>query len=223
MTVARVLTVNLAQPRPNPYKTTAITGIEKVPTDEPVWVRSPGPKHGGLGSGLVGDTIGDRRHHGGDDQAVYAYSREELDLWGGVLGRELPSGTFGENLTTTGLDVNGALVGERWRVGTDLELQVTEPRIPCSTFRGWMDETGWLRTFTVAAVPGAYLRVVSPGFVSAGDQVTVVHRPEHHVTMALVFRALTLEPELLPEILVAEDLTPETRAMAEAGETFSQS
>ena len=219
--VSTVLSVNLARVQPNPHKRgAAMTGIEKVPTSESVLVRAPGTKRDGLGSGLVGDTIGDHRHHGGDTQAVYAYAREDLDHWESVLGRTLPGGVFGENLTTTGLDVNGAVIGERWRIGA-LELQVTVPRIPCGTFRGWIAERGWLRTFTRAAIPGTYLSVVSPGQVRAGDSVMVVHRPGHGVTVAQVFRALTLEPELLPSILAADELEEEAKERARAGRIFS--
>lgn len=218
----RVLSVNLARVQPNPYKRGVDqTGIEKIPTSEPVLVRAPGTKRDGLGGGLVGDHVCDRENHGGDTQAVYAYAREDLDHWESVLGRTLPGGVFGENLTTTGVDVNGAVIGERWRIGDDLELAVTVPRIPCGTFRGWIAERGWLRTFTLAAMPGTYLSVVSPGQVRAGDQITIVHRPEHGVTVALVFRAITLEPGLLPSILAADELEDETRQMARAGKTFS--
>lgn len=163
----------------------------------------------------------DRANHGGDEQAVYAYPREELDYWERILGRELPSGAFGENLTTAGVDTSGALIGERWKIGDEVELQVTGPRIPCSTFRGWINEPGWLKTFTTAAIPGAYLRVITPGHVSTGDSLAVVHRPTHDVTVAMVFRALTVEPDLLPSILVATDLPPEARRMASQGRTFS--
>jgi MOSC domain-containing protein YiiM len=216
-----VQSLNLARVQPNPYKGLRITGIEKIGTPGPVEVRAPGPKKGGLGSGLVGDEIGDRRHHGGDDQAVYAYAREDLDAWQDRLGRELASGSFGENLTTLGLDVNDARIGERWRIGETLELQVTDPRIPCATFRGWIAERGWLKTFTAAAVPGAYLRVVTPGPALSGDPITVTHRPDHDVTVALVFRAITNQPELLPRLLAANDLPAGTREMAEQGKTFS--
>jgi len=219
---AYALSVNCARARPNPFKETEVTGIEKLPTTQPVQVRAPGTKADGLGSGLVGDTIGDRANHGGDEQAVYAYPREELDHWQEVLGRELPSGTFGENLTTTGLDISRALIGERWQIGDEVVLQVTCPRIPCSTFRGWINETGWLKTFTAAAIPGAYLSVVTPGFVRSGDLLEVVHRPGHDVTVATVFRALTLEPDLLPSILAAADLPSEARSMASQGRTFPQ-
>jgi MOSC domain-containing protein YiiM len=185
---ARIQSVNLAHVRPNPYKSASETGIDKRPVDGPVAVSAPGAKDGGAGSGLAGDFIGDRSAHGGDDQAVYAYAREDLDRWEQQLGRDLPSGSFGENLTTVGLDVNGARIGERWRIGDGLELEVTAPRVPCSTFRGWIDRQGWLREFTVAAVPGAYLRVVTPGEVRAGDVVVLSHRPAGAPTIADTFR-----------------------------------
>lgn len=216
-----VLSVNLARLRPNPDKReVAMTGIEKIPTSDSVLVRAPGSKSEGMGSGLVGDQVCDRVNHGGDTQAVYAYAREDLDQWESVLGRTLPGGVFGENLTTTGLDVSGAVIGERWRIGA-LELQVSVPRLPCGTFRAWIAERGWLRTFTLAAMPGTYLSVVSPGHVRAGDPLTVVHRPDHGVTVSQVFRALTLEPELLPSILAADELPDEAKEGARAGRTFS--
>ncbi len=220
--MSRVLSVNLARVQPNPHQRgEALTGIEKIPTSDPVLVRAPGTKRDGLGGGLVGDTVCDRRHHGGDTQAVYAYAREDLDHWESVLGRNLPGGVFGENLTTTGVDVNAAVIGERWRIGDELELAVTVPRIPCGTFRGWIAEQGWLRTFARAAMPGTYLSVVSSGQVRAGDPVTVLHRPAHGVTVAQVFRAVTLEPALLPSILAAEGLDEETKEMARQRRTFA--
>jgi MOSC domain-containing protein YiiM len=203
--MAVLLSVNVGVPRTNPWKTVAVTGIDKRPVRGPVAVCAPGPK--GTGAvGLAGDRVYDIAHHGGDDQAVYAYAREELDGWAGRLGRALPDGVFGENLTTTGLDVDGALVGEHWRVGPDLLLEVSCPRIPCGTFEGWMAEAGWMRTFIEVARPGAYLRVLEAGEIRAGDEVVVARRPDHDVTVSLVFRALTREPDLLPRLLVAEAL-----------------
>ena len=191
------------------------TGIHKVPTAQTVAVRAPGPMHGGLGSGLVGDVIGNHKVHGGDDQAVYAYAREDLDAWQTVLQRELTNGMFGENITTFGAEVSAALIGERWQVGGNgVVLEVSAPRIPCTTFAGAMGERGWIKTFTKAAKPGAYLRVLSPGTVQAGDAISVIHRPDHAVTVALVFRAETLEPELLPQILAADSLPEEAKEMA---------
>ncbi|WP_242583733.1 MOSC domain-containing protein [Streptomyces sp. MST-110588] len=190
------------------------TAIDKRPVPGPVAVTAPGPKGTGT-SGLAGDTVGDTRHHGGTDQAVYAYAREDLDRWERTLGRELPPGTFGENLTTDGLDVNGARIGERWRIGPRLVLEVTSPRIPCRTFQGWLGEPGWVRHFTRAAAPGAYLRVIEPGEIRPQDPIEILHRPAHDVTIALMFRALTTERALLPRLLEAGPaLHPEARASA---------
>ncbi|NUO56771.1 MAG: MOSC domain-containing protein [Hamadaea sp.] len=205
--MAYVISVNLGVARETDASEVGVTGIDKRPVAEPVYVRDPGPRDTGLGSGLTGDAVCDRRHHGGDIQAVYAYAREDLDWWSGELGRDLPGGCFGENLTTSGLDVTGALMGERWRVGDDLLLEVTDPRIPCGTFAAWMAERGWVKTFTQTARPGAYLRVLSPGTVRAGDSIEVVHRPDDGVTMGEAFRAVTLEPALLPRLLTADGVT----------------
>jgi MOSC domain-containing protein YiiM len=142
--------------------------------------------------GLTGDDQYDTRHHGGVEQAVYVYAGEDLDWWAAELGRDITPGQFGENVTARGLDVTGAVLGERWRVGTDgLVVEVTGPRIPCATFQGWMGEPQWVKRFTDHGAPGAYLRVVAEGSVGAGDQIEVLHRPAHGVTIgeALVLRA----------------------------------
>src|SRR5512142_150357 len=161
--MGRILSVNLAVPERNAAKPVGTTGINKRPVHGPVLVRSPGPKTIGMHSGLVGDQIFDVEHHGGDDQAVYAYAREDYGWWQERLDRPLPNGMFGENLTTADVDVNGAVIGERWRIGSTLVLQPTFGRIPCATFEAWMGEPGWVKRFTAANRPGAYLRVVEPG------------------------------------------------------------
>lgn len=210
----RVVSVNLAPRTAVSHHTGRPTGIDKVGVAGPVEIREPGSKRDGVGSGLVGDVIGDHRHHGGSDQAVYAYARESLSWWEQRLERELPDGHFGENLTTHGVDVDGALIGERWQIG-EVVLQVTAPRIPCATFRAHMGRVGWLKEFVAAARPGAYLRVVTGGMVRAGDQVQLVGRPRHGVSIALVFRALSTERELLPALLDAgPDLPEDIRHLA---------
>jgi MOSC domain-containing protein YiiM len=206
-----IISVNLAVPESSPAKRVGITGINKQPVDGPVAVRAPGPKTTGLHSGLVGDQIFDIEHHGGDDQAVYAYAREDYDWWAERLGRELPGGLFGENLTTTGVDVNGAVIGERWLIGSELVLQPTFGRIPCATFQHKMGEPQWLKTFIRENRPGAYLRVLEPGEVRAGDQVRVVDRPAHGVTIADAFRAYLAEPDLLPKLLEIDGLPADLR------------
>ena len=208
-----LLSLNIGKPRENPWKGLAATGIDKRPVHHSVAVTTPGPK--GTGAvGLAGDRAHDVKHHGGADQALYAYAREDLDTWQEQLGRRLDDGAcFGENLTTVGVDVNGALIGERWRIGTDVLLEVTCPRIPCVTFQGWLDEPGWLERFIEARRPGAYLRVIEEGSIRAGDPIEVVFRPEHDVTVALTFWAFTTEPELLPRLAVASALPEEAKAL----------
>lgn len=213
---ARVLSVNVGTARPSEHSDapSGLTAIDKRPADGPVTIAEPGPKGTG-GSGLAGDAIGDQRHHGGTYQAVYAFARETLDRWEGELGRELPNGSFGENLTTTGIDLDAALIGERWRIGSQVLLEVCSVRIPCRTFAGWLAERGWVRRFTRDASPGAYLRVIEPGEVRAGDTLDVVHRPSHDLTVRRYFQAVTLVPELRPRVIAAQEaLSPEEREKA---------
>ncbi len=167
------------------------SGIDKRPAGGRVAIRF---------AGVVGDFIGERAHHGGPDKAVYAYAEEDAGWWAAELGRSIGPGAFGENLTTYAVDVTGAVIGERWAVGTAL-LEVTKPRTPCTTFAGFWGLPDLIKRFTVRAAPGAYLRVLREGEVGAGDRVEVVERPAHAVTIGQVFRASTLEPELLPGLL----------------------
>lgn len=205
-----LLSVNVGRAKRVDYTDAAsgLTGIDKRPVDGPVRIECPGPNGVGA-SGVAGDAVCDLRFHGGADRAVYAFAREDLDRWERELGGPLPNGAFGENLTTSGLDVNGALIGERWRIGGTVVLEVTGGRIPCRTFQGHLaergvDAGGWVRRFTRAqAGPGALLRVIEPGEVRAGDPVEVLSRPDHDVTVALLHRAATTERELLPRTLVA--------------------
>jgi MOSC domain-containing protein YiiM len=212
MTSGRILSVNMAGAgRPTAGRRPGVTGIDKVPVDHPAEVRAPGPKTTGLHSGLIGDLIGDTHYHGGDDQAVYAYAREDYDWWEGELDRTLPGGYFGENLTTEGLDVNGAIIGEVWRIGERLELQATLFRIPCSTFQAKMGEPRWAKRFSQANRTGTYLRVVTPGAVRGGDPIEVLDRPAHGVTIAEAFRIYMHEPESLARLLEAPELPDELR------------
>jgi MOSC domain-containing protein YiiM len=208
----RLLSVNVGKPRDNPWMAADLTGIDKQPVDGPAMVTAPGPR--GTGEvGLAGDRVFNTRHHGGPDQAVYAYAREDLDTWESALKRPLHNGVFGENLTTSGVDVNAALIGERWHVGENVILEVSGFRVPCGTFQGWLEETGWITRFTQAARPGAYFRIIEEGRICAGDPIEVVSRPDHEVTVALAFRALTSEPDLLPRLLAAEALPEDIKAM----------
>ncbi|MGI8418970.1 MAG: MOSC domain-containing protein, partial [Nakamurella sp.] len=131
------------------------------------------------------------------------------------LGKALPNGAFGENLTTCGIDLTGAVAGETWLVGTELLLQLTVPRIPCRTFAGFLGERGWVRRFTETARTGTYLRVLRPGQVRAGDTIEVVDRPDHGVTMQTTFQALTTRSDLLPLLAVVDSLPDDARELVE--------
>ncbi|WP_205470898.1 MOSC domain-containing protein [Nocardioides sp. SYSU D00038] len=206
-----VLSVNVGLPREAAWAGIGRTSIDKTSLAGPVAVGE---------RGLAGDRVSDTRHHGGTDQAVYAFAREDLDWWAEQLGTEVRDGQFGENLTTGGIDVNEAEIGERWRVGTAL-LEVRLVRTPCHDFKVWMgrcgaDNTAWVRRFAEVARPGPYLKVLDPGVVRAGDDLTVVHQPGHGVTVSTMFRALTREPALLPRLLEVPGLAAKARARAEA-------
>lgn len=155
-------------------------------------------------AGLAGDTICDTHNHGGPDQAVYAYSRADLDFWSAELGAPVPPGGVGENLTLDGVDCSGAVLGERWRVG-GAELVVRGPRIPCSVFAGFRATPDLVKRFVTAGRPGAYLAVAVSGEVRAGDPVHVLDRPAHGVTVAEVMAAMTGDRELVARIVGAAD------------------
>ena len=152
--------------------------------------------------GLDGDVQVNRKYHGGEGQAVYAYAQEDADWWSAELDRALPPGRFGENLRTTGLDLTDAVLGERWRVGTAL-FEVTACRIPCANFERFWGVPRLVRRFTARGASGAYPRVLETGDVGAGDDVEVVARPDHGVTVGLLFRATTTQRRRLPEIAPA--------------------
>ena len=157
-----------------------MSGIDKRPVDRPVRL---------LAHGVLGDVQGDREHHGGIFKAVYAYARETRQAHAAARGLELPDGSFGENLVTTGQDTDETVIGERWRVGS-AELEATAVRNPCGTFAAWIGERRWGRHFTAAGRAGAYFRVLVEGETSAGDAIEVLHRPEHGVTIGNAFRGL---------------------------------
>lgn len=161
-----------------------VTAIDKRHVDGPVKV---GPL------GVYADVQASREHHGGEDQAVYAYSEEEARRWGEELGRRVEPGLFGENLRVDGIATSDAVIGQRWRIGADVVLEVTLPRTPCSTFARRLDEPQWVARFTERADVGCYLRVVRKGAVKAGDPIVVEHTPAHGITVRDVFRRLAPE------------------------------
>ena len=182
----QVISTNVAVRRPDPSGRHEFSGIDKKPQDF-IDLAAPGP-HYSDGSGVRGDIIGDTKHHGGNDKAVYAYSREELDYWQSKLSRPLASGGFGENLTTQGIDLSALLINQRVRIGTAV-LEVSVPRQPCATFAGWLGERGWLKRWTARGDCGTYLRIISPGRIRPGDAIELDTPPSHGITMRMAFAA----------------------------------
>lgn len=195
----RIVAVNVGLPRTVVVGGTSVTtAITKSAVEGRIGVRH---------LNVDGDRQADLRVHGGPDKAVYSYAAEDLAWWAAELGREpLPTGAFGENLTTAGLDLTAALVGEVWRVGS-VVLQVTQPRIPCYKLAIRFDDPGMPRRFTAAARPGAYLRVLQEGELAAGVAVVVESRPAHEVSVGLVAAAYSShDPSLAARLLGAEEL-----------------
>jgi MOSC domain-containing protein YiiM len=157
--------------------------------------------------GLDGDVQVNKKHHGGEGQAVYAYAQEDADWWERELGGDLPAGRFGENLRTTGLDLAHAVLGERWQIGTAL-FEVTAWRIPCATFERFWEVPQLIKRFTARGATGAYLRVLETGEIGAGDPVEVVHLPDHGITVGAGFRIVTTESSRLPELAPALEFLP---------------
>jgi MOSC domain-containing protein YiiM len=174
------------------------SGIDKKPVTGRVQVRE---------LGLDGDVQVNRKHHGGEGQAVYAYAQEDADYWIAELDRELPPGRFGENLRTTGLDLRNAVLGERWEVGSAL-LEVTAWRTPCANFARFWDVPGLVKRFAAHGATGAYLRVLETGEIGAGDPVEVISRPDHGITVESAFRITTTQKSRLPELTPAVQYLP---------------
>lgn len=186
---ARLVSVNVVHElRRGPIRMTA---IDKRPVDGLVQV---------VPLGIDGDVQCDKRLHGGPDKALYAFAGEESDWWATELGREVWPGYFGENLTTRRLDVDGALIGERWQIGdpeSGIVVEVRLPRNPCGNFSGWVGIPRFHRTFHQHGRPGAYLAVLRPGVIRAGDPISVVHRPDHDVTVSDCARGRVRDPASL--------------------------
>jgi len=197
--------VNVGRPRTAPWGTSTVTtSIWKHPVAGRVPVR---------GVNLEGDDQADRTVHGGPDKAVYAYAVDDYRFWRIELGRDLAPGSFGENFTIDGLDVSGAQIGERWHIGTAI-FEVSQPRVPCYKLGVRMDDPTFPRRFAAAERPGAYLRIVREGTVGVGDGVSVIYRPQHGLTAALVARAYHTDRGLVSRLLEVPELSSSWHAWA---------
>lgn len=216
--MAHVMSVNVHTGAPSlpAHGTKPPSGIDKNPVAF-IDVIDPPPRAAGGREGVLGDCVNNRKHHGGRDQAVYAFAREELAHWEHVLGRELPPGLFGENLTTVGLTIDDAPLRQRWRVGTAV-LEVSAHRTPCATFAAQIGAAHWVKSFTEHGRTGAYLRVIEPGRIAAGDPIEVVWTPDDSVSVAECFRAAMGDVAIARRIvelgLLGEDHAPKMAAVA---------
>ena len=199
----RIVSVNVGTPRQISVRRgrPMMSAIVKEPVEGPVRVE---------GVNLAGDDQADRRVHGGPDKAVYAYAREDIDWWQDVRGDDLADGVFGENLTTEGIDVSGAIIGERWRVGSTV-LEVCQPRLPCSKLGLRFGDLRMVKAFAQASRPGGYLRIIREGELRAGDAIEVIERPRHGVTLAMSADAALKDPSLAAKVLTAPQLSHELR------------
>jgi MOSC domain-containing protein YiiM len=202
----RLESVNIGSPRIVQYRRTTVeTSIWKYPVEGPVEVR---------GAHVGDDVQSDLKVHGGRDKAVYAYASEDLEWWSATLGERLEPGTFGENLTVSGIQVSQSVVGEQWRVGGCL-LQVTEPRLPCFKLGLRMGDARFLKRFAKAVRFGSYLRIVEEGRVQAGDKIEVIRRPAHGISVALMGRARLEDPSLGDQVLTAPEIPDRWRRSLE--------
>jgi MOSC domain-containing protein YiiM len=210
LSMPRLLSINVGQPKDADWAGIGRTSIDKQPVTGPVAVTE---------LGVTGDQVSDTAHHGGIDQAVYAYARKDLDFWEAELGQQIRDGQFGENLTTEGIDLTHSVVGTRWQIG-EVVLEIAGVRTPCNDFKGWMaasgfDHTSWVKRFAVERRPGPYLRVLATGSIAAGDPIDVMDEPDHGITVRDLFVALNLDRSRLPELLAIDGLAPRIRRTVE--------
>ena len=204
--IGRLISVNVGRAREFQYN--------GHPAKSAIWKSPVSGRVSARGVNLDGDEQADRKAHGGVDKAVYAYAVEDARWWERELGRSLQYGEFGENLTTEGLAVNDALVGERWEIGTTV-LEVSEPRVPCWRLGVRMNDQMFVRRFTAALRPGAYLRIIGEGGLGAGDEIRVIHRPAHDLTIRDVFRIYTRDRGEIERLIAIPQISDSWKKWAE--------
>jgi len=203
---AKVLSVNVGGVRKFDY--------HGRPAQSAIWKSPVSGRVAARGVNLAGDRQADLEAHGGFDKAVYAYSVEDQRWWEREIGRPISYGEFGENLTTEGRELNDALVGERWQIGSAI-FEVSEPRIPCWRLGVRMNDETFPRRFTKALRPGTYLRIVLEGDVGAGDEIRLMEKPDHDLTIRDIFRIYTRDRDEVPRLLAIPQLSESWRGWAE--------
>ena len=203
--VGKVLSVNVGAVREFEYR--------GRPARSAIWKSPAAGRIAARGANLAGDDQADRQAHGGRDKAVYAYAVEDARWWEQQVGRPLAFGEFGENLTTEGIEVNDALIGERWEIGTTV-VEVSEPRVPCWRLGVRMNDPLFPRRFLAALRPGTYLRLVVEGELGAGDTIRVIERPDHDLTVRDVLRIYTRDHDEAGRLLAVPRMSESWRRWA---------
>jgi MOSC domain-containing protein YiiM len=191
LTNGRVLSVNVGRARAFEYN--------RRPARSAIWKTPVAGRIAARGVNLEGDEQADRKAHGGPDKAVYAYAVEDLHWWEQELARPL---------------AYGGLVGERWEIGTTV-LEVSEPRVPCWRLEVRMGDQMLVRRFTEALRPGTYLRIIREGDLGTGDEIHVVHKPDHDLTIRDVFRIYTRDRNEVERLVAIPQLSESWREWAE--------
>lgn len=174
-----VISINLGRPESlENSKSGSLTGIIKRPINGEIRISK---------DGLPGDTICNTKYHGGPDQAIYLYGRSDYAWWEESLGMPLAPGIFGENLTLSNLESASLHVGDRFHI-RDTVLEITSPRIPCSTLASRMNDSGFIKKFRAAERPGVYCRVMVEGSIQPGDPVEYHPMPGPRVGILEIFR-----------------------------------
>ncbi|HEX6312816.1 MAG TPA: MOSC domain-containing protein [Acidimicrobiia bacterium] len=205
--IRAVVSVNVGRARP--------VQRNGKPATTAIWKQPVAGRVAARGVNLAGDEQADRSVHGGPSKAVYAYASEDTAWWEQELGRELGAGAFGENLTTTGIELSSAVIGEHWQVGSAV-LAVTEPRLPCWKLGVRFGDPGMVRRFTRAQRSGAYLGIVAEGDLGAGDEIRVVERPAHGATVGDIWRIYHRDRARAASLLEVAELSEGWREWARA-------
>ena len=157
------------------------TGIYKNPVKHPIFLGK---------NDVQGDTVSDRRAHGGEFKACYLFSADQYPYWQNLYpDLDWNYGTLGENLTVSGLNEKRISIGDIYKVGNAI-VQITQPREPCYKFGAKFDNQKVLKQFIEHGYPGTYARVIEEGYVSKGDEFILIEKAKNSLSTYQFFNLL---------------------------------